>query len=347
MLRAFAAAAVVVAHAQFDLTARSQAPGALPDLGWLKAGVDVFFVVSGFVMVYTAEPLFGTRNGAQVFLLRRFNRIVPLYWLLTTAYVAIALLDPALRHKGYSAAMIAASYLFVPFRSPDGFMEPIVGQGWTLNYEMAFYLLFTVAVVAARNVAVTLLSAILIVGIALGQLMRAEAPDAVAYWSSGIVLEFVFGMLLAIAYLAGLRLGNAIRFILIVGGIILVYAAFATGVSAGPYRALCWGVPAVMIVVGAAFGSRPRPAPGWQWVAGLGDASYALYLTHSLPVRTLGVVWIAAGLESGAGAWLYLVLALCGAIAAAVLVHRLIERPLNSVCRHLLFGAPKLRSAEA
>ena len=81
--------------------------------------------------------------------------------------------------------------------------------------------------------------------------------------------------------------------------------------------------------------------------AGLGDASYALYLTHSLPIRALRMLWLSAGFGLGAGAWLFLALALGGAVAFAIVVHRLLERPLNSACRQWVFDTPRLLSAGA
>src|SRR5262245_45669982 len=143
MLRALAALAIVFYHAQYDaetLAARfglAYQPSSL--MPW-SAGVDVFFVISGFIMVHTSRKLFATAEGSRVFLGRRIARIIPIYWLLTTLYAALALLAPAvLNNDAPSLGEIVKSYLFIPFARPNGQIHPVLLLGWTLNYEMFFY----------------------------------------------------------------------------------------------------------------------------------------------------------------------------------------------------------------
>ena len=99
----------------------------------------MFFVISGFVMVHASEPLFGRADGPRLFWLRRLIRIAPLYWAVTSLYLVLTLLLPDMATSHYSPGLIAASYLFFPFPREDGTMQPVVGLGWTLNYEMFFY----------------------------------------------------------------------------------------------------------------------------------------------------------------------------------------------------------------
>src|SRR5690348_841715 len=96
ILRAVAAIAVVVSHAAQNLDRFAIAPNTSHFFVSGAAGVDLFFVISGFVMVYASEPLFGSASGAVTFLYHRIVRIVPLYWLATTFYVIVAVLLPGL-----------------------------------------------------------------------------------------------------------------------------------------------------------------------------------------------------------------------------------------------------------
>jgi exopolysaccharide production protein ExoZ len=121
ILRAAAALGVLLDHAGRWLDV---AP--IVDIG--AAGVDLFFVISGFIMVYTSERLFGQTGAPQRFLARRIIRIVPLYWTLT-AFAALVLF-------GFGPNTLG-SYLFIPTHR-----GPILTVGWTLNYEMMFYSLF-------------------------------------------------------------------------------------------------------------------------------------------------------------------------------------------------------------
>ena len=138
ILRAVAAIAVVVSHAAQNLDRFAIAPNTSHFFVSGAAGVDLFFVISGFVMVYASEPLFGSASGAVTFLYHRIVRIVPLYWLATTFYVIVAVLLPGLG-TAYPIRTVAASFLFIPTLLPDGGIHPVVLQGWTLNYEMLFY----------------------------------------------------------------------------------------------------------------------------------------------------------------------------------------------------------------
>ena len=153
-------------------------------------GVDLFFVVSGFIMVYASERLFGRRGVALPFMARRLARIAPLYWVFTAAFAGIAFWFGHLPgHPQASIAHITASFLFLPaLRPEDGAYFPVYSLGWTLNYEMFFYLCFAATLALKRREAVATLSVILIVLVAVGRLY--VLPWPLFYWANPIVLEF-------------------------------------------------------------------------------------------------------------------------------------------------------------
>jgi peptidoglycan/LPS O-acetylase OafA/YrhL len=144
-LRAIAAVSVVAGHL-FEMVA--QLSGSLhynfanPELP-TGAGVDLFFVISGFIMVFASRKLFGTAGGARLFVTRRLIWIAPLYWAISTIMVVLAILGS--RTQLITAPSVIASYLFFPYDTiggGDGYAYPILDLGWTLNYEMMFYALF-------------------------------------------------------------------------------------------------------------------------------------------------------------------------------------------------------------
>jgi exopolysaccharide production protein ExoZ len=111
------------------------------------AGVDLFFIISGFIIVYASEPLFGKPAGPQVFFLRRLIRIAPLYWTVTAFFIVLFLASPngfaaTIAASNTSIGAIIASFMFLPFARPDGTMFPLHSVGWTLNYEVFFYVIF-------------------------------------------------------------------------------------------------------------------------------------------------------------------------------------------------------------
>lgn len=133
LLRAVAAIAVVTQHVP------------IPIFGDGLWGVDLFFVISGFIMCHA------TARSGRNFFLKRIIRIVPLYWLGTLFIYALALTLPQLLNTTTANPVdLLKSLLFIPFIK-GGIPVPIVFQGWTLNYEMFFYGLFWISLLVSRR----------------------------------------------------------------------------------------------------------------------------------------------------------------------------------------------------
>jgi peptidoglycan/LPS O-acetylase OafA/YrhL len=334
ILRAVAASAVVLAHAQSWLSKMAGAPDALPDLhfvGWFA--VDLFFVISGFIMVYTSEPMFGRPDGPKNFMLHRLVRIVPFYWLVTAAYAAMSLAFPGF-DRSYGLDFIAASFLFIPMLNADGAAMPIVGHGWTLNYEMLFYSVFALAVFAPRRLAVALASSALVAAVILGKLL-VPTSTALAFWTSPLVLQFIYGMLIGLLYREGLRLAKPLAVALVIAGCASLYLFRYAAVDTPPHVLLA-GFSATLVVAGATFGDFSLEGPVWRSLATIGDASYAIYLLHSAPIRGVRFLSRATSLDFASAPWLYLGLALAGAIALGTVIYFVFERPLTRYLRGLL-----------
>src|ERR1700733_8304140 len=126
ILRAVAALSVMITHLWWGLFT--------PDFFLGAVGVDLFFVISGFIMVYVSEPLFGQKSSPTTFFVRRVVRIVPLYWMIT---VAILIGGHSLGLRPNTTWLnIVGSFMFIPTTHADGTTEPVLLVGWTLNYEM-------------------------------------------------------------------------------------------------------------------------------------------------------------------------------------------------------------------
>ncbi|HYF54521.1 MAG TPA: acyltransferase [Salinarimonas sp.] len=332
-LRAVAALMVAGQHALHDagLLAERLGLAFVPASRTGQAGVDIFFVISGFVMVHASRGLFGEPGAARIFLARRIARVVPLYWLVTTLYLAVAIVAPALLNGAVlDPLFVAASYAFWPMAGPDGFAQPLYSLGWTLNYEMAFYALFALAIPFARDRAVAGLIAALLALVMLGRLLPLRLP--LSFWTDPIVLEFAAGMALGLARAHGLRLGSGVRAALagLAVGALVLDVAFVPEVP----RIVAYGIPAALLVAAAGLGAAGG-RPGRLALLGehLGDASYALYLVHPFAIRPLG---LAAGAAGVVGPWSFLVLALAAALVASLVVHRWVERPLTGAARRAL-----------
>jgi peptidoglycan/LPS O-acetylase OafA/YrhL len=323
-LRAVAAGLVVVHHSismwQNGLMHRPGGPG------WTNgaAGVDIFFVISGFVMAISLPGLAGRRNKAGVFLWRRFRRIVPLYWAaLTLRVVQLTVRPTTALDLILTPWRVVASYLFIPARNGNGEMFPVVTVGWTLNYEVFFYLLFATAL--ALNISplaflTPCLTALALVGVA----RPATWPDFTAL-ASTLVIEFLLGVVLAHVATRGKPPGKVAGAVLLFGGFL---ALLLMPEARAPWGFLAWGLPAAAVVTGAVAleGEWGGRLPGWLLEAG--DASYALYISHTfiLPYLIDAMAWM--HMTGGTALATAIVAGLAVSFPAAVVVHRYVELPL-------------------
>jgi len=339
ILRGLAALLVVIGHAIHETQVMGSALGRAPLDGSLlrwSTGVDIFFVISGFIMVYSSTQLFERPGGWRSFLWRRFVRIVPLYWLLTTLLLLGALVAPRLLNVPIDDwRHVLASYLFIPSLRAPGEIRPVMALGWTLNLEMFFYVLFACTLALPMRWAVPVLTAILALLAGIGLALEPTQVQ-LAFWTQSIILEFAFGCLLALAYLGGLRLGAPAALLLACAGMagLVQWSALADGQLPDALR---WGVPALMIVAAAALyrgasAERGSSSRLLGLAVLLGNASYSLYLVHPFALRPLRNLW--TQLVGGAlPLTAYVVVATAASCLIALLLYRYAEQPLLRVMR--------------
>jgi exopolysaccharide production protein ExoZ len=347
IVRAIAATMIVFLHAQgmvavyADAHSRPFSPiEAIP----FGAGVDLFFVISGFVIVYASVRLFGASGGMLEFMRRRLIRIVPLYWSMLTFRVIVLGIGVALGAKVFPSAMaIVTSYFFIPYDTegygPD-YPFPILNLGWTLNYEMFFYVLFACFIGLRLDLAVLGLVACLSSGIVLAAIFP-PANMALRFWLHPIAMEFAFGAVIAWLYLRGVKLNGFVRGAMIIAALVLWIAVplswFVDTSPPGLYswaRVMILGVGAALIIAAAAMGPTSFRSAWSRAVASLGDSSYALYLIHpfvflavkaALTVITLPVILY----------WPAVFTAVALSIVCAALFHSLAEVPVVTFLRKI------------
>lgn len=285
VLRGIAALMVVVHHVIH------QSAGFLsiwPTEAW-QAGVDLFFVISGFVMVYVTSK---REQSAAQFLAMRAARIIPVYWFFTLGAAALMFFLPRLYNSNeLSLKHVVLSLLFIPHTSGRADLSPLVKQGWTLNYEVFFYLLFALAMAISVRRRTAIAVATLIAFSAAGHLMGLTGISlgTLSFYFQDIILEFAFGMLIATAFLNGKldRIMAPLAGTLVVAGFVAMFVFQSDDLTK---RALIYGLPAAAIVIGAlTFEQRvPVRLPFLQKV---GDASYSIYLVHIFPIAILRAAW--------------------------------------------------------
>jgi len=300
VFRALAAGLVVVAHMAKEVSAQTDFAGnaVLHQLRSGTFGVDLFFVISGFIMVYTTRNAPGGSGDAADFLKRRLLRIVPVYWFYTSLFLAVALLHPStLNHSAADLTHVISSYLFVPFARPeDGSMEPVFGLGWTLNYEMYFYVVFALFLLLPRRHLLPVLLVYFVITVLIGVVFDRDAM-MLWYWTRTNVLEFAYGAVIAQMFLRKIEISPLVSILAITIALIIwqvAYSHYSYGVEAADLRGYVWGIPAALLVGAIALCTPLREAvEGNRFVSKLvpiGDSSYSLYLSHMFIVRIVTLV---------------------------------------------------------
>ena len=197
-LRAVAASLVVIDHTLLELSANS-ASNPLTRIAYYLGitGVSSFFVVSGFIMVCVSWYSFGETGAGINFFRRRIIRIIPLYWIGTI--VALGFHKVSATHGAHDGwRELAYSLAFIPYLGSEGGWSPILPQGWTLNYEMMFYVIFSLGLCIPRRFGLPAVGAALLAFVLIGGQSHSAV---VVYLASPFVLCFLLGIALAIIWM--------------------------------------------------------------------------------------------------------------------------------------------------
>lgn len=271
LLRAIAAISVCIVHCNTMYWMIRGHPKHLIVTYFMAAGVDLFFIISGFIIVLSSDRFFGQLSYS--FFIRRLARIVPIYWVSTFIYIYI-------QHIHVDTEILLKSLAFIPYA--QGNMQPIMGVGWTLNFEIFFYFLFGLALIFKKPISILLLSILLGV-FALSNFIK-PFPLPFYFWADPIIIEFVFGMCIALLYEHQIRFHYMFGIMLVISGILLIcFLSPAHTMPPSSNRFIIWGLPAAMIMMGIVL-SKPWSSKARipAMVTSVGDASYSIYLLHNL-----------------------------------------------------------------
>ena len=330
-LRGIAAVAVVLHHL-LETIGDTPFGKSIPD--WFvtsgAAGVDLFFVISGFIMVHVSFPEGRASASPGKFLLRRATRIFPFYWLICLFVIAMGALG-FYRQMDFSAVAIASSLTLLPIHS-------LIGVSWTLSYEMLFYLIFALALFAHNQRLVVAISSVLLVLVFIAGNVAMPEGRWHNFLARPIIFEFACGMFAALAFRIW---GNRVTVPLwcgIAAGVVLIVVPMFTGFPnteglIGWPRFFAWGLPSVVLLL-SVLKIQPGTGPFARTSELLGDASYAIYLTHPIAVIAYAYLltrWLAP-FPTALTAFVVLLLTLVGGVIA----HLLIENPLLGIARKLL-----------
>jgi peptidoglycan/LPS O-acetylase OafA/YrhL len=358
-MRGIAALLVVFTHA-VDLATRqggSAGRTALEELGNLQnfgaIGVDLFFVVSGFVMALSTRGLAGT-SGAARFLALRWIRIAPPYLVATVVFAGVLY---AADGATFAVANLWNAFGFVPILDNVAYSEPPLSIGWTLSFEVSFYLLTAVTVLVAGRVRALVLL-LLMTGAGLVGVFASPQPFILNWLTNPIYLEFAIGVG---AYLLWDRgwvvkarpmwlvfgaVGAAVLLAeLVVGFGDISEAERVLDASLSAERVLLWGLPVGAIFIALLPASTSPSSAIGRLLRALGDASYSIYLVHLLVFIALQAALNRMPFSPAAG--LIITIGIGGGIVAGMAFFSLVERPLTERLRRAFFGDGDRASSSA
>ena len=308
------------------------------DNGW--AGVDLFFVISGFIMVYVTRSAGQSFKDVGRFILSRITRIYPLWWVcagIMTLYFWVTYGMPAapdrVADSREAMAYAIKSFMLIPQQS-----EPILGLGWTLIHEMFFYIVFACLLFLPRKflpLALTIWAVLTIIGV---QIIRPAAfgRTIAELAASPMSLEFIAGGF------AGYCISTNKIFkpkIFLIMGIILaclglLFFPDTENMSYTVRRVAIFTIPFIFLTYGWVGCELQERWSSPKWLSRLGDWSYSLYLTHYIVLVTLRRIYrmmVPEQLWVGApGIWdnfVFAVLALALSVITASVFYNFIERP--------------------
>jgi len=285
-MRAIAAIMVVIHHSAWKSEQYSSGSFSWFNVG--AAGVDLFFIISGYIMCHTVTRRSG---GVNRFIIARVKRIVPIYWLLTTMALVVYLLMPDKVNSSGGHTNILASYLLFP--SSDKYL---IQTGWTLSYEFYFYLVFSVSLFFKNFYKYLVPVAAIVALVLLGDFIDNKSYT-VTFVTNPILLEFCFGIL-AYYLIQQIRsnwywgIGIIVLSVILIGFVNNLNFEFSR-IESSYLRVLLFGGPSLLFFIGMVMCEiklhEYRSSPLSILFKAIGDSSYSLYLFHpfSLVVTSL------------------------------------------------------------
>jgi exopolysaccharide production protein ExoZ len=352
-LRGIAALMVVLCHARWFLIGTPSQETAEWLLAPGGAGVDIFFVISGFVMVYSTRRSNGTVQYATEFFIKRFLKIwlpyavVGMIYFCTTRYGSLT--------TTHDLVWAAKSLAFIP---PDATAPFYYGSGltpvaWSLNYEFYFYLVLSVSLLFGRGrwLAFSLwmftfvyLLPVLDRGFfsTLPMSMISSESAYLQMMTNPIIIEFLAGILVGFLYLSPVKINS------VVASRLLVMAAIGAGAWAWAthFRNVnsisYYGIFAVFLVAALAIASKTKDIAVPPVLIWLGNISYSLYLVHVLVNHQLELILNNAGLGELTKTWGHVILTTCASLVVASISHYALEKVLHDKAKDVLIGKTRI-----
>ena len=303
-------------------------------------GVDIFFVISGFVIAFVVN------RDTKDFLIKRIIRVSPLYIIATLITASFAFLKPEwFKSVVLNSEALIKSLLYIPYRFKDS--GPILSLGWTLNFEMFFYLVMTLCILIINNKKRLIIccSLLLITFLLILNIVSINYYP-LQFYKEGLLPEFIFGLFLYYFWesLNTIDSKDKIRLVYFFIGIssllFLIYNSVTKDFTFLP-RNLVTGIP-LLLLVGGCMAIEPYLSNQNKFVkimSFVGDSSYAMYLFH--PFILYGLTRLIfpllfTGAESIVTEVIKFILASSILVLVSLVIHNFLDKPLNKRLRNII-----------
>ena len=329
------------------------------------SGVDLFFMISGFIMVYATRKSSGGAAAAAEFLAKRVARVFPVYLVVTLVYVLTMLvLGAFVGHTDITTdpGNILASVLMIPMdlgSIPPFFGGSVLHVGWTINYEMYFYAIFAVSILAGRW------QWFLLVSLFIGTLVcmplltggyvtmdayyrYANLPGYLNLVSSPMIWEFLIGALVGRVYLSKFTMSKVAASLLMLFSVTFLAWFMISLTSLQRFGLTGWALPYAMLLFAFVVGSKSAPLRWPTALVWVGNVSFSLYLVHPLiihPVfQALRDRLVPGGLMESI--W-FVLMVVVASLALASISHRVLEMGLSEFVRVKLLSTIQSYNAQS
>jgi exopolysaccharide production protein ExoZ len=328
-LRAIAASLVVLRHAVDvpELIGKYPQP-------FGQYGIGLFFVISGYIMWMTTAQ---RSRSPLAFWAARIVRIVPIYWIYTTLFIAVSFVLPmALFGTAFDSIYALKSYFFIPAEHPRfGGILPIYTLGWTLNYEMFFYFVFGCGLFIPMHMfRFAAVVGVLFLLVLVGWLLPLSGAVVLTY-TNPVLLQFAAGIVLALTSSRLQSIAPEVGCGLLVATSVWLLVVY-TGETL-PNGILAHELPAIATVAGALILEPVARAQPSRPIILLGSASYSIYLAHPFAERPWYFVFTYAfGIVTPSEQAAFVLTSMMAGLAGGVASFLLLERPVLDAGRRLL-----------
>ncbi len=320
VLRALAAICIVLCHVEGSIGG--------------QFGVDFFMCITGFIIAYTTESTYDARK----FLKNRAIRILPLYYIITLfTYVCASIMPSMFYTTVATVPALVKSLCFIPYSS-QGYILPVFPIGWTLNYEVGFYILFAFMIKFFQRNKVQINIILFVIMACIGFVVPSN-NILFQFWTSDILLEICFGLII---YLFKCKM-SGYRYKITKGiqlfGVFVIFGCFSWMFWAD-YTQICilrsvkWGIPAAIVLFlcvvvfedNKLFEDKP-----FRLFVHIGNMSFSIYMTHYFIVKGIERV-LHISMQSVFGVFIIMI----GTIAVSYIVYEVFEKRVTTVLKLLL-----------